>query len=237
MPGKALLEQLQGATEPIIAPSVLASDMARLADEIAAVARTGVPMVHLDVMDGHFVPNLTFGPPVVRSIRQATDLPLDTHLMIAEPGRHLDAFIEAGSDILTVHIEVAPDPRPLLERIRRAGCLAGLVLNPATTIDAIKAYVDDADMVLVMSVVPGFGGQAFMHDALDKVRWLRRRLGPKALIEIDGGINENTIGLAAEAGANVYVAGTAVFRNDDYQGAVDRLRRAAVAGSRVHEQD
>ena len=237
MTAEALLQRLCEAREPVIAPSLLACDLARLKDEIVAVERTGVPMVHLDVMDGHFVPNLTFGPPVVRSVRGATKLSVDTHLMIADPGRYLDAFVEAGSDILTVHIEVAPDPRGLLKRIRDAGRLAGLALNPATSIDQIKPYVDDADMVLVMSVVPGFGGQAFMPETLEKVRWLRRRLGQKALIEIDGGINENTIGLAAEAGANVFVAGTAVFGHGDYLDAVARLRRAAGAQIQVHQQD
>ena len=228
MTGPALLEQLQDATEPLISPSLLASDLARLADEIAALERAGVPMVHLDVMDGHFVPNLTFGPPVARCIRQVTDLPLDTHLMISDPARHLEAFIEAGCDILTIHIEVVPDPLPLLNRIRQAGRLAGLSLNPGTSLDLIKPYADQADMILVMSVEPGFGGQAFMPETLDKVRWLRRRLGPKALIEIDGGINENTVAQAAQAGVNVFVAGTAVFGGGDYPDAVARLRRATL---------
>ena len=236
MTGSALLQRVRDIPRPVIAPSLLASDLGHVSDEIAAVARAGVSVVHLDVMDGHFVPNLTYGPPLVRCIRPATDLILDTHLMISEPDRHLDAFLEAGSDILTVHIETSPDPGALFSRIHEAGRLAGLCLNPGTSVDAIEPYVDHAELILVMSVQPGFGGQAFMPSSLEKLRRLRRRLGPEALIEIDGGINENTIRLAAEAGADVFVAGTAVFRGDDYGDAVDRLRRAA-AGCQVHQRD
>ena len=237
MSRSALLQRLHEAPAPVISPSLLSSDLSQLKQEVADVGRAGVPMVHLDVMDGHFVPNLTFGPPVVRAVRRGTDLILDTHLMIANPGQYLDAFIEAGSDILTIHVEAVPDPRKLLARIRDADRLAGLVLNPGTSIDAIEPYVDEADMVLVMSVVPGFGGQAFMPDTLEKVRWLGKRLGPKGLIEIDGGINEDTIAGAAEAGAKLFVAGTAVFGSSDYEDAVGRLRRAATTGGQVHQQD
>ena len=237
MTGSALLQRLQDAPKPAISPSLLSCDLAHMADEIAAVGRAGVSMLHLDVMDGHFVPNLTFGPVVVRAIRQATEMLLDTHLMISDPGQYLDAFVAAGSDILTVHIEATPDPGGILERIHQAGRLAGLSLNPATSIDDIEPYVDRADMVLVMSVVPGFSGQAFMPETLEKVRWLRSRLGAEAVIEIDGGINENTIARAAGAGANVFVAGTAVFGGDDYEDAVGRLRRAGTPQGQVHQQD
>jgi ribulose-phosphate 3-epimerase len=207
-------------------PSLLLCDFARLADEVAQLEEAGVEAMHLDVMDGHFVPNLTYGPPIVAAVRSCTDLPLDVHLMISNPADYLEEFREAGADIITVHIEATPDPRPVLDRIRSLGAAAGLALNPPTPLSAVEPYLASCDLLLVMSVMPGFGGQEFDPVALEKLRALRST--PSAshlLLEIDGGVNERTIGNCAEAGATMFVAGSAILKQPDYRAAVERLRQ------------
>jgi ribulose-phosphate 3-epimerase len=201
---------------PLVNPSLLACDFARLADEIRRVEEAGAKILHFDVMDGHFVPNISMGIPIVEAVRRSTRLPLDVHLMISEPERYIRAFRKAGADLLTVHIETAPDPRPLLDEIHSLGCGAGLSLNPKTPVESLKAYLKSCDLVLVMSVEPGFGGQVFDQAALEKLRRLRAWGGPKLLLSIDGGVGRNTIGPCAEAGANLFVTGTALFSEADY---------------------
>ena len=168
-------------------------------------------------MDGHFVPNLSFGLPVVEAIRGVTRLPLDVHLMISEPARYVEAFRRAGADMLTIHIEAVPDPRPLLRQIRQLGAVAGISLNPPTPLAAVEPYLDHCDLVLVMSVMPGFGGQAFEPEALEKLRRLRAAAGADLLLSVDGGVQTDNIGLCAEAGADIFVTGTALFSQPDYR--------------------
>ncbi len=201
---------------PLVAPSLLACDFAELREEIRRVEEAGAQILHLDIMDGHFVPNLSFGIPVVEAVRRSTDLPLDVHLMISEPSRYVRRFREAGADLLTVHIEVLPDPRPLLEEIRNLGALAGISLNPPTAVESLDGCLDLCDLVLVMSVMPGFGGQAFDPTALDKLRRLRASVGPNVLLSIDGGVNLETVAPCAAAGADLFVAGSALFSQDNY---------------------
>lgn len=212
-----------------IAPSMLACDFARLADEIAAIEAAGATVLHLDIMDGHFVPNLSFGVPVVKAIRACTELPLDVHLMLDNPAEYVEPFRDAGADVLTVHAEVLEDPRPLLDRIRSLGAAAGLSVNPKTPIEVIEPVIDGCDLVLVMSVQPGFGGQAFDPVALDKLRWLRQHPACDAVLEVDGGVNQETIAAVAEAGAELLVAGTAVFGADDYTQRLAELTQLASA--------
>lgn len=197
-----------------IAPSILSADFTRLKEQIQEVEQAGADLLHLDIMDGHFVPNLTFGPMIVDAINRMTDMFLDCHLMITDPARYAERFIQAGADRLIVHIETLQDPRPLLGEIRNKGCQAGLVLNPETPFEAVEPYLGDIDLLLVMSVHPGFGGQKFMPEVLPKVRRareLREELGLEYLIEIDGGIDQNTAREAVGAGADVLVAGKALF--------------------------
>lgn len=213
-----------------IAPSILAADFANLASHIRSVG-SEADLLHVDCMDGHYVPNLSIGPPVVASLRAATDLYLDCHLMIANPGDLLDAFVAAGADGITVHVEVG-DTDALLGRIRDAGCKVGLTLEPATPYEAVAPYLDRLDTLLVMSVRTGFGGQSFIPDVLDKVRAARRDIAERGLsteIEIDGGINMQTAPLAAAAGVDILVAGTAVFGQADPQAAAKAIRDAATA--------
>lgn len=213
---------------PIVLPSLLLCDFARLANEIARLEQAGVQALHLDVMDGHFVPNLTYGPPIVSAIRSCTDLPLDVHLMISNPQPYLEEFREAGADSITVHIEAVHDPRPLLERIRTLGAAAGLALNPTTPLSAVEPYLANCDLLLVMSVMPGFGGQAFDPVALEKLRVLNSSGAAKhLLLEVDGGVNDATIGSCAKAGAKLFVVGSAIFRQPDYTQAVMRLTQQA----------
>jgi ribulose-phosphate 3-epimerase len=227
----ARLAALDSAPRPLITPSLLNCDFARMAEELDAVKRAGARAVHLDVMDGHFVPNLSYGAPVIADWRPRTDLPFDAHLMISDPARYLDDFVRAGCDVIIVHIEVLPDPVPLLRRIRDAGCQASLSLNPPTPLSAIEPFLDEVDAVLVMSVMPGFGGQKFEAAVLDKVRALRSAR-PGLRISIDGGINPTTAGAAVAAGADQLVAGSAVFRNDgNYAAALAELAQAARRGS------
>ncbi len=216
-----------GARGVAVAPSLLACDFARLGEEIAAVERAGADVLHLDVMDGHFVPNLTFGPLVVEAVRRLTKLPLDAHLMIAEPHRYVDRFVEAGADVVTVHVEASTDLERDLARIRELGARAGVAFNPDRGLDAVERVLDRIDLLLVMSVFPGFGGQAFIADVLDEVRAaarVRAERGLDFVIEIDGGIKPATAPAAREAGAEILVAGTAVFRSDDYARAIAEIR-------------
>jgi ribulose-phosphate 3-epimerase len=215
-----------------LAPSILSADFARLAADIDRV-KGEADLLHVDVMDGHFVPNLTIGPPVVASLRKHTDLFLDCHLMVDNPGVLLDAFAEAGADGCTVHVELG-DPRPLFEKMRGLGLRVGLVLNPETPFDAVEPYLAEIDMLLVMSVHPGWGGQAFIPEALDKVRAASALIDERELpveIEIDGGINVETAPRAAAAGADILVAGSAVFHADDPAEAARRIRAAATTAA------
>ncbi|MHC5543981.1 ribulose-phosphate 3-epimerase, partial [Singulisphaera rosea] len=209
----ARLDVLNSAERPVITPSLLNCDFTRMTEELDALKQAGTIAVHLDVMDGHFVPNLTYGAPVIADWRKWTDFPFDTHLMISDPARYVDDFIRAGCDVIIFHIEAVPDPRPLLRKIRDAGCEASLALNPPTPLSAIEPFLDELDAVLVMSVMPGFGGQKFEAEVLEKVRALRKS-HPDLRISIDGGINPTTIGAAVSAGVTQLVAGSAVFRND-----------------------
>lgn len=217
-----------------MAPSLLSADFARLAEDVAAIESAGAPLLHLDVMDGHFVPNISFGVPVIRSLRPRTRLFFDAHLMISEPMRYAEAFVKAGCDHVTFHIEVADKPAALVEHIHRLGASAGVCLNPTTPVSAIDPILESVDLVLIMSVWPGFGGQSFIADVLPKVSDLRRRLRPDQRLEIDGGIDENTIASAARAGADTFVAGTAIFGTPDPPAAMRRLQALAdsAAGSR-----
>lgn len=215
-----------------IAPSLLSANFLRLADEIADVEAGGADWLHLDVMDGHFVPNLTFGAMVVQAIKQVACRPLDVHLMITDPWRYADDFLSAGADLLTFHIEVAAngDVRELLARIRSRGCKAGLAVQPDTPIERVLPYLSQLDLVLVMSVFAGFGGQSFMPEVLAKVAVLRAA-GFAGEIAMDGGIGGRTIGQAALAGVNVFVAGTAVFGASDRKARIAELRALAGAAS------
>jgi ribulose-phosphate 3-epimerase len=216
-----------------IAPSILAADFGRLAAEVQAVERAGADWIHVDVMDGHFVPNLTIGPPVVRAVRRATELPLDVHLMIEAPERSLAEYAAAGADRIGVHVETCPHLHRTLQQIRGLGKKACVVLNPATPAAAVEPVLADVDQVLVMSVNPGFGGQAFIDAVLPKLAQLRRWIDERELaveLEVDGGISPDTIERAARAGANVFVAGTAVFGEPDYRAAIADLKKRAEGG-------
>lgn len=211
----------------IIAPSLLSADFARLADDIGKVEAAGADWLHLDIMDGHFVPNLTFGPPVVAAIRKVTRLPLDVHLMVEQPARLVEAFASAGADILTVHAEAEPHLHRLVSQIREAGMKAGVALNPASPLNLLEEILPELDMVLVMSVNPGFGGQSFIPSSLSKILRLKeqvRQCARPVLIEVDGGINPATAPEVRAAGADVLVAGSAVFGSGDYRSAISRLR-------------
>jgi len=215
-----------------IAPSLLSADFARLAEEIDSVRAGGAKILHVDVMDGHFVPNITIGLPVVRSLRKATDLTIDTHLMIEEPGRYAAEFVDAGADMVSVHIEADPHLQRTLTAIREAGAKAGIAINPATPIEVLSEALPFADFILLMSVNPGFGGQKFIGTMLDKLRRLKEMIfarGLSTLIEIDGGIGEENIAEIAAAGADIVVAGSAVFGNGDPRESVRALlERGAV---------
>ena len=214
-----------------LAPSILAADFSALGREIEAAARGGADQVHVDVMDGHFVPNLTIGVPVVKSIRKATTLPLDVHLMITDPDRFLEAFVDAGANMVSVHVEVLPHLHRTISQIKKLGAQAGVVLNPSTPVSAIEEVAADVDFVLVMSVHPGFGGQVFIPRSLHKIRAVRDLLdragNTAAPIEVDGGVDLTTVAAVVEAGADWLVAGNAVFGGGDAESAARALKAAA----------
>ncbi len=214
------------AARPAIAPSVLLCDYMRLGEEIAALEQAGARLLHLDVMDGHFVPNFTFGMTIVEAARRSTTLPLDVHLMMEQPGRYLRQFREAGADVITVHEEVCRDQRELADlvaQIRELGALAGIAINPPTPLVRIDQVASDCDLILVMSVMPGFGGQSFDRVALEKLAALRDRPDVDALLEVDGGVNADTIAACATAGADLLVVGSAISSGDDYRERIETL--------------
>jgi len=217
-----------------IAPSILSADFAALGRDIAAVERGGADLIHVDVMDGHFVPNITIGVPVVRSIKRIATRPLDVHLMIEHPDRYIDDFVNAGAAWVSVHVEALPHLHRTLGYIKKLGAKAGVVLNPSTPVSALEEVARDLDFVLVMSVNPGFGGQSFIPQSLDKVRRVRALLdsaGSAAPIEIDGGIDSSNVAQVVAAGASIIVAGNAIFSDPDPETATRALRAAATASS------
>jgi ribulose-phosphate 3-epimerase len=221
------------AAAPVVNPSLLASDFGCLEQEVCRLEAGGARVLHLDVMDGHFVPNISFGFPVLEAVRRATRLPLDVHLMISEPGRYLKRFREAGADLITVHVEVKEDARSLLREIRSLGAAAGLTLNPPTPVEQVEPYLGDCDLVLVMSVMPGFGGQEFEPLAVDRLRHLRAIGGNDLLLSVDGGVNEHTIGDCAEAGSDLFVTGSALFAHHDYRQVMEEFRGLAAAHKNI----
>jgi ribulose-phosphate 3-epimerase len=210
-----------------IAPSILSADFARLGDEVRRVEEAGADLIHFDVMDGHFVPNLSIGLPVLKSLRKLTRLPLDAHLMISEPARYLRAFVEAGANSISVHAEVCDDLPGIAARIHEFGARASVAINPETPVERVLAAAEHLDMILVMSVHPGFGGQSFIEESLEKLRAVRReieRRGLKVDVQVDGGIKIENISAAAEAGANVFVSGTGIFGHENYHTIIAVMR-------------
>jgi ribulose-phosphate 3-epimerase len=213
-----------------IAPSILSADFARLADEVACVAEAGADLLHVDVMDGHFVPNLTVGPPIVEALRKVTSLPLDVHLMMTNPDAFIPEFAEAGASYLTVHVEACPHLHRTVQSIKERGVKAGVTLNPATSLATLEEIIVEADMLLIMSVNPGFGGQQFISAVLDKIARARQLIdgkGSAALLEVDGGVKVDNAARIIEAGADVLVAGSAIFNSPDYAAVIQGLRQAA----------
>lgn len=218
-----------------IAPSILSADFGHLSRDVTAVAEAGADWIHVDVMDGRFVPNLTIGPPVVKALRNVTDKPLDVHLMIVEPEKWIDAFVKAGADIITIHQEATVHLQRTLQQIRQAGAKAGVSLNPATPEETLKYVLNDVDVVLVMSVNPGFGGQAFLPNQIEKVQRIRKMLdeagNADCIIEVDGGVNPKNAEALGAAGARALVAGNAIFGAENYKDAIQSIREAAEAGA------
>lgn len=211
-----------------IAPSILSADFTRLGEEIVAVDKAGADYIHIDVMDGHFVPNITIGPMIVEAARRVTKLPLDVHLMIENPECYIDNFVKAGADIVTVHAEVCPHLNRTISQIQEAGARAGVSLNPSTPVSALECVIDSLDLVLVMSVNPGFGGQSFIENSLPKVEAIRAMLDAKRLdhveLQVDGGIKPDNIAEVVAAGADVFVAGSAVYGKDDYAAVIKDMK-------------
>ncbi|HUE13719.1 MAG TPA: ribulose-phosphate 3-epimerase [Planctomycetaceae bacterium] len=231
MSRQAVLERLADSI-PLIAPSMLKCDFGNLHREIELLESADTRMLHLDVMDGHFVPNLTYGPLVIERLRELTELPFEAHLMISDPARYADDYLKAGCNLLTFHLEAVPEPRPLIEQIHAKGAAAGLAINPKTPVESLAPFLEAVDLVLVMSVEPGFGGQKFIPSALEKLRWLRSRLPRKTLLSVDGGIEHATIAETAQAGATVFVVGSAIFdppsfEGGDYGAAIQELTEQA----------
>ena len=214
----------------LIAPSILSADFGRLAEEIRAVEEAGADWIHVDVMDGHFVPNLTIGPVVIQAVRAATSLPLDVHLMIESPETFIDSYAEAGANRIAVHVEACPHLHRTVAHVREAGARAGVALNPATPVAAIEPILRDVDQVVVMTVNPGFGGQKFIESILPKISQIRRWIDERELaveLEVDGGVGPGTIGRVARAGGNAFVAGSAIFHKPDYAATIAELRKEA----------
>jgi ribulose-phosphate 3-epimerase len=212
----------------LIAPSILSADFTRLGDEIRAVEDAGADWIHIDVMDGHFVPNITIGPLVVEAAKRATDLPLDVHLMIEHPEKYIKEFAEAGADLISVQVETCVHLNRVLQLIKEIGVKPGIVLNPSTPLSSIEWEIENAYHVMLMSVNPGFGGQNFIAASLKKIKALRRQInenGLKTLIEIDGGVNHKTLGDIASAGADVFVAGSAIFKSANYKETIDAFKK------------
>lgn len=214
-----------------IAPSMLASDLSRIGEEIRNLEKAGADVLHFDIMDGHFVPNITFGFPVLESLRPLTKLPFDAHLMISDADAYLDEFKRVGCDWVSVHIEACPHIHRTLHRIRELGMKAGVAINPGTSLSALDSVLDNADYILIMSVNPGFGGQKFIATAFDRVKELKKKIGiRKVQIQIDGGIKKENIGEAVRAGCEILVVGTGLFSVKDYQKSISELREAAMRG-------
>lgn len=212
----------------LVAPSILAADFANLGEDIKRIVDAGADIIHLDVMDGHFVPNISFGVPIIKSVRDVTKLPFDVHLMISNPLDYIDSFAKSGADVITFHIESNGDPQEIIEKIKETGCAVGISLKPKTPVEEILPYLEFVDLVLVMTVEPGFGGQSFMADMMDKVTKIREEIEKLKLnihLELDGGIDETTVNIAKNAGANMLVAGTAVFKHPEgAKVAIERLK-------------
>jgi len=208
-----------------ISPSILSCDFSKMGEEITQLIEAGADYIHFDVMDGHFVPNITIGPPIIAALRRYCSVPMDVHLMIDNPEEYVDSFADAGADIITVHIEATFHPHRLIQHIKDIGCKAGIVLNPSTPESRIEFLVEDVDMVLVMTVNPGFGGQKFIPDMLRKIKAIRAMIGDRDL-EVDGGIDENTAPKVIKAGANVLVAGSYVFNNSSYKASIKKLKES-----------
>ena len=221
------MQQDSGEIMKLIAPSILSADFTRLGDDIRAVEAAGADWIHADIMDGHFVPNISFGPMLVQAVRSTTRLPIDVHLMISDPDPYIAAFAKAGASYISVHVETCIHLNRTIQLIRNAGVRPGVVLNPATPVESLRWIIEYVDLILVMSVNPGFGGQAFIPNSLEKIKALRERIagkGLKALIEVDGGVSDQTIAAIAAAGADVFVAGSAIFSSRDYSATIRSLR-------------